>query len=150
VTMLDVVEHLPDPLATLRVVYSTLKERCPLYIVTPNFASLFRHLLGAQAYGVWPDEHLYYFTSASLRKMLQAAGFKKIRTGTRDIYHPNISALISKLGAAPKRSNGASSPSQPLRDSFHSNEALRRVRNLGNWFFQRLPWGDKLIAVAWK
>jgi len=150
VTMLDVIEHLPDPLSTLKIVVSILKEGCPLLIVTPNFGSVCRYLLGLEAYGIWPDEHLYYFTSATLRKLLQAAGFRKIWIASRDIYPQNLSAIMTNLRVTRKIPNSIARPPDQLKERFYRSKTLRQLRRLGNRVLARVHWGDKLVTLAHK
>jgi len=92
ITMLGVLEHLHDPIATLGRVHELLKPRGILAAYVPNFCylqikdtglvSLFRQ-------GRWshlhPQEHLFQFTPRSLYMILEAARFQLIDL---DIGHP--------------------------------------------------------------
>jgi len=74
VTMWDVIEHLPDPLAELHRIRGLLKPGGLLVVHTIDIGSLFARLLG----GRWPwlmEMHLYYFDRRTLRMMLERAGF---------------------------------------------------------------------------
>ena len=76
VTMLDVIEHLSDPASSLRKIYRLLKPGGWLYVVTPNFDSIPRRILGANWGIITPEHHLYYFTENTLREMIATAGFQ--------------------------------------------------------------------------
>ncbi len=76
VTMLDVLEHLFDPLATLREVHRLLEPGGALIVATPDLDSLSRRVYGRQWSVLTPAEHLYYFTGKTLGQELEEAGFR--------------------------------------------------------------------------
>jgi 2-polyprenyl-3-methyl-5-hydroxy-6-metoxy-1,4-benzoquinol methylase len=87
VTLIDVLEHVPDPAGLLSAVHRRLLPGGVLAALLPNSASLMRRLLGRR----WPHyapEHLFFWTPAALRRQLAAAGFdvREIRTGIRKTY----------------------------------------------------------------
>jgi len=73
VTMCDVLEHVGDPAAAIRVAAGLLTERGVLYITVPNAGSAVARLLGRRWWSVLPM-HLQYFTRASLRLLLERQG----------------------------------------------------------------------------
>lgn len=74
--LIEVAEHLPKPRQTFTEVFRVLKPGGVLYVTTPNFAS-FRSLLERQEWNpIIPTGHLYYFTAASLSRMLKSIGFR--------------------------------------------------------------------------
>ena len=101
VTLIDVLEHVPDPAALLAIVYERLAPGGVLAAVLPNAASLTRRLLGPR----WPHyapEHLFFWTPAALERQLAAAGFvvRKIRTGIRKTFTGEyLSAYAACTGA---------------------------------------------------
>jgi SAM-dependent methyltransferase len=87
VTLIDVLEHVPDPAALLGRVRDRLAPGGALAALLPNAASLVRRLLGRR----WPHytpEHLFFWNPAALARQLAAAGFQVlgIRTGIRKTY----------------------------------------------------------------
>jgi 2-polyprenyl-3-methyl-5-hydroxy-6-metoxy-1,4-benzoquinol methylase len=85
VTMLDILEHLPDPSRTLQEVHGILKKRGILIISTPDFQSLSRLFLGKGWAVLSPVEHLYYFTQKTLLRALQQTGYRVI--GVRNLLN---------------------------------------------------------------
>lgn len=67
----DVIEHLLDPLSTLRIINSFMKRRGLLIISAPNFNSILTKL-----FQIKPEEHLYYFNKGTLSKLIELAGFE--------------------------------------------------------------------------
>lgn len=74
VVMLDVIEHVADPLGLLRAAGSALKPGGTLYLVTPDIESLSARLLGGRWWGLRPA-HIAYFSRSTMGAMLAKAGF---------------------------------------------------------------------------
>ncbi|HET7840528.1 MAG TPA: class I SAM-dependent methyltransferase, partial [Terriglobia bacterium] len=75
VTLWDVIEHLHDPLGVLRTARQILRPGGMLALSTMDAQSFYARLMGRH----WPwymRMHFYYFSRASMTRMLQAAGFK--------------------------------------------------------------------------
>jgi len=77
-SMVEVVEHLPNPRQTLAQAFGLLKPGGMIYVTTPNFGS-FRSLLQKQEWAaVIPTGHLYYFTFQTLGNLFHSVGFRQI------------------------------------------------------------------------
>lgn len=72
-----VIEHLPDPPTTIRAAHACLKPGGLLTLRCPNYNAAHRHLHGSKWKGWWPREHLYYFTHATLERLLTETGFER-------------------------------------------------------------------------
>ncbi|MDD4869230.1 MAG: class I SAM-dependent methyltransferase [Kiritimatiellae bacterium] len=81
VTMLDVVEHLRDPVRHLGIVSRLLSAGGIVMIVTPDAGSLSARLLGRDWPHVKPMEHLWLFTQRALISLLERAGFEMLWIG---------------------------------------------------------------------
>ena len=76
IVMLDVLEHLPDPLATLALCRRHLNPGGALVITTGDFGSLYARLAGAHWRLMTPPQHLWFYTPESLRRLARAAGLR--------------------------------------------------------------------------
>lgn len=83
VTMLDALMLVPDPLADLQEMQRILQPDGKLGIEIPGLPFRLLKNTGIVAkilYGQWialnPKEHLYFFSDATLRRLLQKAGFE--------------------------------------------------------------------------
>jgi 2-polyprenyl-3-methyl-5-hydroxy-6-metoxy-1,4-benzoquinol methylase len=77
IVMLDVLEHLVDPLDALRKLRPVLDDEGLLVVSTVNLSGLHARLRGDR----WPwfiRSHLYYFSPETLHAMLSLAGFRMI------------------------------------------------------------------------
>jgi 2-polyprenyl-3-methyl-5-hydroxy-6-metoxy-1,4-benzoquinol methylase len=77
VVMLDVLEHLVDPLGALQRLHGCIAADGLLVLTTVNLASLHARFRGES----WPwfiRPHLHYFTPLTLRSMLERAGFRLV------------------------------------------------------------------------
>lgn len=75
VTLSDVIEHVSDPAATLRVVHAILRPGGLLYMDTPHFFSI-PYLYFGKAWSVFFPWHRHYFSVNNMRVALEDAGFR--------------------------------------------------------------------------
>lgn len=77
VTLWDVIEHLPDPVAACRKAASLLRPGGILALTTGDIHSLPARLTGAR-WRLITAPHLYYFSFKTLRLLLRKTGFRPI------------------------------------------------------------------------
>jgi 2-polyprenyl-3-methyl-5-hydroxy-6-metoxy-1,4-benzoquinol methylase len=82
--MVEVIEHLPDPVTYLREAYRLLAPNGVLFMTTPNIAGLSSSLWGRR-WRVVADEHINYFDRATLARLLRAARFDEVRIETSNV-----------------------------------------------------------------
>jgi 2-polyprenyl-3-methyl-5-hydroxy-6-metoxy-1,4-benzoquinol methylase len=128
VIMGDVIEHLPDPMATVRLIRAMLKPGGIVVISTPNIDSLAGRLLQIK-----PEEHLYYFSPATISILLDKAGLEIVQMGPLDRYH-NVTAMTHSTTLG-----GLFGKLRPVFRLAH--------RVLGD-VIVRLPLRENLMAVA--
>jgi SAM-dependent methyltransferase len=76
ISLWHVLEHLPDPLATLRHCRRALREDGLLLVEVPNAASWQARLFGDRWLHLDPPRHLYQFTPRAMTSLFHRAGFR--------------------------------------------------------------------------
>lgn len=84
VTINHVLEHLENPQATLQEIGRILAPDGLLVIGVPNIGSIMAGLKGARWASLRPDEHIWHFTPATLRRLVQQSGFEELYFESRD------------------------------------------------------------------
>ena len=79
ITLWGVLEHVPEPLQTMRQVFAHLNPGGMTWVMTPNTNALERYIKGAQYFNFLNKSHLTHFHRPTLRAMLQKAGFQNVR-----------------------------------------------------------------------
>ncbi|MFQ5957446.1 MAG: class I SAM-dependent methyltransferase [Candidatus Brocadiales bacterium] len=109
VTLLDVIEHLPDPMSTLKEINRTLKNDGLIVINFPNIESLSSRVFGRRWWFLL-EEHLFYFSPRTLGMMSEKTEFQvlavkphfqKLTLGylvhLLQAYYPNISKVLKTI-----------------------------------------------------
>lgn len=94
VTLIEVVEHVPDPGRLLDEVARVLRPGGVAYLTTPNGAGLSRRLLGARWSVVSPPEHLQLFSVRGARLLLDRTGLPAYQVQTHAV---NPHELLNRL-----------------------------------------------------
>lgn len=76
IVMLDVIEHLRDPVAAMRRAHELLAPSGYLVIDTGDIDTPWSRFLGNHWYFLDPPQHLYYFSRRGLTFALREAGFR--------------------------------------------------------------------------
>lgn len=94
ITINHVLEHVHDPLSLLRECNRILKKDGLLIVDVPNFGSFHSKLFGKTWHVIMCPVHLYHFTSDSLSRIIDSAGFQvnkwKYKMALYRYYTPSI------------------------------------------------------------
>lgn len=169
VTLLDLIEHLPDPIGAIKETWRLLKPGGILILSTPDFNSLSRFILGKAWAVLSPAEHLINFTEATLSLALSAAGFHIIGIRNLFIFNPEYSHDKSKKAAVRWKRVHARLERKKLMDHIHGFEYLdlmhigevkaphmegmrfsKRLSRMAYLWAKRWLRGDMLVAAAQK
>lgn len=117
ITMWDYLEHVVDPKADLAKAWRLLADDGILALATPDVSSMPAKVFGHRWMGYKLDEHLVYFSRATMRRFLEESGFKVINMKHEgkfislrmflqrlSLYAPFITPLVNmllKVGAVP-------------------------------------------------
>jgi SAM-dependent methyltransferase len=78
VVLLDVIEHLTEPHATLQLAAQQLAPGGIIVLTTGDFASLYARLAGRRWRLMTPPQHLWFFTPASMRGLADTLGLELV------------------------------------------------------------------------
>lgn len=84
----DVIEHVPDPVRFSARLHELLEPGGIVFLATPNVDSLVARVLRRWWWSVLPG-HLFYFSRATLSRVVEAVGFRVLEIGT----HPKTFSL---------------------------------------------------------
>lgn len=96
ITLIQVIEHIPNPARLLRRINHILKSKGLLYIATPNINSVLFKVLQTDFNYLIPPEHIVYYSSSTLCRLLKNNGFNIIKSRTWG-YPSDLSSIIKKI-----------------------------------------------------
>jgi len=145
ITMMEVVEHVPSPVALIAECAALLRPGGALYLTTPNWASLSRRVLGARWSAIGRD-HVVYFTPRHMRRALRAAGLAPVRVTTANVQPHEI---LARLRRTPRQQTSMEQTME-LRETVESNALLRAAKSCVNAVLAATGTGDTIRALAEK
>jgi len=128
VTMWDYIEHVPRPADSLRKAFDALRPGGYLALSTGDVTSVVARITGRFWHLMIPPRHLYFFTPATIGRLLEGAGFglvRLVRPGKRvplDFAAWKATLMVAPrlapaaLGAATRLGLGRLRPSVNLGD----------------------------------
>jgi 2-polyprenyl-3-methyl-5-hydroxy-6-metoxy-1,4-benzoquinol methylase len=85
VSLFDVLEHLLDPVQTLRAAVRLLRPGGIVFLYVPNYDSASRLLMGKDAHFIWPTHHLNYYTPETIRDLMAREGLDTVYVATEGL-----------------------------------------------------------------
>lgn len=98
VAMNDFLEHLTDPLGALRTVRSLLAPGGVVFISTPDVGAAMARLTKGRWLHLKPNEHIVYFDRATIRRALEATGFRVEHVQSIGRFR-NLGVALEKVAA---------------------------------------------------
>jgi len=142
VTLIEVVEHLRDPIATLQQAVSWLRPAGLLYLTTPNAASLTRRLLGSSWSIFCPPEHWLIWSPLGMRRALGRVGLRRVRIRTTGFNPAEILSRIRRpVRTVPIHRQAAATR---LNETLSRSRLRRAVKAGANHLLSGLRLGDTL------
>ncbi len=136
VTMYHLLEHVPDPVGTLKDAFRVLAPGGHVTIEVPNVNGFWRHVFGRFWLPWFMPQHLSHFSPESLGRALELAGFEVVRK--QSMFFPiNFSssfAMFGLHGLGIPRKEAPFTWKKPLTWLFNV------VLTLG-WLFVEVPFG---------
>lgn len=107
VAMIEVIEHLTEPLAYVVAARELLRPGGLLFLTTPNYGGISSRVL-ADRWRAVGDEHLNYFDPSSICRLLRRAGFEDASVATTNVDLATFKELVGRV--RPRRSAGSPTP----------------------------------------
>jgi SAM-dependent methyltransferase len=146
VSLVEVVEHVPDPAALLTEAARLVRPGGAVYLTTPHARGISARLLGTRWSVVAPPEHLQLFSASGITAVLRGAGLevRSLRTHAVNPYEL-MRAVRPRAGAAPFRTTETS---YRLNEALSSNRTGSVAKGVANAVLSTLSLGDSLKVVA--
>ncbi len=95
ITMVSLLEHLPNPVIALKKCYELLTTNGYLILKTVNHQGVNRRILGSGWSGYRPPDHMVYFGPVNLALLLEKTGFSNIETRA-GLFNDNFYCIAKK------------------------------------------------------
>lgn len=105
VSFIDSLEHFEHPDEGLRKAWDLLEDHGIVAVMVPNIESLYARLAKTKWHLLLPEEHLFYFTPGSLRRMLELASFELVHMGSGG-YGRSLAEILHVLLRGKARYSG--------------------------------------------
>ncbi|MBU1119523.1 class I SAM-dependent methyltransferase [Patescibacteria group bacterium] len=135
VTMWDILEHLPNPLKALKIIYSILRDEGYLFLEMSDVNSL-KRFIEKEKWTHWKqDEHFLHFSQRTLSTLLKKAGFSTIAA-----HNDTYSFPLSEEWAA------------KIKDFSRSRGRKRKLySSLPLYLLEKIPFGfERTFLIAKK
>lgn len=152
ITAFEVIEHVNDPATLMAHVRRLLRPGGLLYITTPNFDSVLRHLEKSEFRMICYPEHLCFYTRRSLRYLAQLHEFEPVKVLTTGVDLPRLKSRV-RGGKATSENGGETATKQQideLRSRFETSRSLRIVKASVNAMLIATGFGDTLKGYLLK
>lgn len=116
ITLCHVIEHVHDPIATLRGLHALLKPGGILWLDTPNLSSLGAVRFGQYWRGLETPRHLVLFSPRAMRDALIRAGFRSQKQYWRGLSLFGVFASSEALESNQSAKDASHQGRPPLRD----------------------------------
>ena len=143
ITLMEVVEHVPSPVALLAECAALLRPGGVLYLTTPNWNSLSRRVLGERWSAVSRD-HVVYFTPKHVRRALRDAGLTPRDVTTANVQPHELMTVFRRA----KPEGNPMARTMALRDTVERNLFLRGAKAVVNACLDLTGTGDTIRALA--
>lgn len=118
-----VIEHLPNPLGTLKEMNRVLKKDGYFVFSAPNVGCWEFYVFKSKWYALDLPRHLFHFSVKSINKVLKAGNFRLEKV----FYQKNINNIVGSLAYCLEDAVGENSVSKYLRTHPQSNNRLSRL-----------------------
>jgi SAM-dependent methyltransferase len=148
VSLVEVVEHVPEARPFLRDAFRMLRPGGLLYVSTPNVRSLNARLLGTAWSVVSPPDHIVLFSAKALRARLAEAGFRVERVRFEGLNPAELVARIRSGSPPSSETYHRQNAAVALAESLSGSPLRRALRRSANAVLSAARAGDTLKVWA--
>jgi SAM-dependent methyltransferase len=147
VSMIEVLEHVPEPDELLRQAAALLRPGGALYVTTPHARGVSGRVLGTGWSIVAPPEHLQLFSVPGLRTALGRASLAPRSVSTHAVNPYELLAAARRRRDG-ERFTGHVETSYKLNESLSTNRAGALARSAVNAVLNATRLGDSIKLIA--
>lgn len=125
VTSFEVLEHLNEFTLELKETHRILSVNGLFYCTTPNFNAFARHILKDNYNVICYPEHLSYFTSSTLKKLLYRHNFKCEVIKTTGF---SVTAILNAINKNKEKAFTSNSTDEVIRSKFETRWYLNLLK----------------------
>lgn len=151
VTLVELIEHVPNPDDFLQTAYSMLRPGGLLYLTTPNTRSINQRWLGIDWSVVAPPEHITIWSPAGIKKTLARNKFKPLAIRTEGFNPVEIlTRLRTTKTAAQQPAVNRNEAAYALNEAFTRSRWRQMVKSSINRGLSAFRLGDGIKVWAVK
>ena len=140
ITMAHVIEHVHNPIETLKKCYNLLNKNGKIWIDTPNIEAQGLEIFGESWLGLDCPRHLVLFSNSSLFSVLKDCGFKNIKNQP---YRPVCDNFF-------RQSMGISNSVDPFSSEIKKYNIKTKVKNSEKIAFKSISQREFITLTAQK
>lgn len=147
VSLVEVVEHVPDPRALLADAARLVRPGGAVYVTTPHGRGISARALGARWSVVAPPEHLQLFSVHGMRAVAAAAGLEVVRLQTHAVNPAELVAGLRRMRASVDAGTRVDSGYR-LNQALSANPRRAALKRAANAALALSRLGDSIRLVA--
>lgn len=128
ITLIQVIEHITNPIEILNKIKNLLANKGILCISTPNIESILYSILQEDFNYLIPPEHVLYYAPETISKILKKVGFAPLKITTYS-YSTDMAAIIKRI-IKEKSSAIKNSVELELKDRAHNKSLIKKIKSL--------------------
>lgn len=143
IVSIEVIEHINNATEEIKNFNSILRKGGIVYLTTPHYNSLSRHVFHGKWNVISYPSHLSFYTKKPLRRLFESSGFSLVRFATT-----GLSISQAKLSLGKKDGQDASAASDAsMREAIEGNRLLQLGKKFANFILTVFNMGDTIKAV---
>lgn len=151
ITLFHSLEHLREPMLSLKVIKGLLKSDGLLIIVVPRFNSFYSNIFKDKWFHLDVPRHLFHFDDRSIEKLLATAGFEIIKVKRYALLYDSFGALQSILNyicSEPNLLNNINTRRNRVKDIIKSGRKRLIADTIISFFLQALLFPPLFILAV--